>query len=317
MTDDQGVPVSSKVVAILGPTAAGKTALSFALHERFNLDIISMDSAQVYRRLNIGTAKPDSQTLSEIPHHLIDIREPWQAYTAADFVNDAMHLIQPVRPTHPGSLVVGGTMMYFHALLHGLSPLPEADAQIRLSLERDAAKSGWSGLHQRLMRVDPVAANRINPNDQQRIQRALEVFEISGQTMTQLQQRKAKPNLDVLKIVLQPTLRKTLHERIEIRYRQMLENGLIEEVESLLAEPHVQPDLPSMKSVGYRQVCQFLSGQYDRSELENRGIFATRQLAKRQLTWLRKEPDVHLYDPADSGTVSKAEILVEKFLSQG
>ncbi len=303
-----------RIIAIIGPTAAGKTDLSFRVHEKFGLDVISMDSAQVYRRMNIGTAKPDQEILDSIPHHLIDIREPSEHYTAADFVADANRLVLSQHQSGRPAMLVGGTMMYFRSLVDGLSPLPEADPAIRQRLAQEADAEGWASLHRRLSALDPAAAVRINPNDPQRIQRALEVIEISGRSMTDLHQTRVVPELDVLRITLTPTDRSTLHRRIEQRFAQMLDEGLIAEVESLLNEAGVTPQSPSMRSVGYRQVCEYLYGKYDRHELLDRGIFATRQLAKRQLTWLRKETNAHVFDPADDYQMDQAMALMQAHL---
>lgn len=303
-----------KVIAIIGPTAAGKTDLSFRVHEQHGLDVISMDSAQVYRRMNIGTAKPEAAILESITHHLIDIREPFEHYTAADFVNDTQSLIKRSHQAGDATMLVGGTMMYFRSLVGGLSPLPEADSAIRTRLTAEAQEMGWKALHQRLARLDSESAERIDPNDPQRIQRALEVIEISGQTLTELHKTRKVPELDVLKIVLTPPDRSRLHHKIEQRFEWMLDHGLIDEVEALLEEDTVQQDSPAMRSVGYRQVCEYLQGMYNRDELLNRGIYATRQLAKRQLTWLRKEPDTHVFDPEDASQMDQAMALMDAHL---
>ncbi len=306
---------SPRLIALLGPTAAGKTALSLALQAHLDTDIISMDSALVYRRMNIGTAKPEAEILNSIPHQLIDVRDPWHSYTASDFATDALTLIERNHAQGRPSLVVGGTMLYLQALLQGLSPLPEADPQIRKSLEAEAAEMGWPQLHQRLASIDPVAAARISCNDSQRIQRALEVHAITGQAISDLQQDRTAPSLRVLKVVLSPPDRSVLHRRIEQRFAQMLGAGMIEEVRGLLDEPEIHPALGCMRSVGYRQVCQYLSGEFDRTECEQRGIIATRQLAKRQLTWLRKEADALWVDPDQNDLHSRTLAQANDFLS--
>lgn len=286
-------------IAIMGPTATGKTELAIKLVQQLPCEIISVDSALVYRGMDIGTAKPGKEELALAPHQLIDIREPEQTYSAADFRNDALELMEDMTQRGKIPLLVGGTMLYYKALQEGLSPLPSADESVRIKLEAEARANGWEYMHQRLAQVDPEAAERIHKNDPQRIQRALEVYEISGQAMSSLwaQQASEKLNYRLIKIVLFPEDRASLHQRIEQRFKNMLDNGFIEEVEGLKKYHHVSLDIPSMRAVGYRQVLEYLRGDYDYPEMLEKGIFATRQLAKRQITWLRKEKDANFYDP--------------------
>ena len=291
---------SPLAIAIMGPTATGKTDLAIKLVKEFPCEIISVDSALVYKGMDIGTAKPTAEELALAPHHLIDIREPEHTYSAADFRNDALALMKDIISRNKIPLLVGGTMLYYKALQEGLSPLPAADEEIRKKLDQQASEYGWEIMHERLQQVDPQAAERIHKNDPQRIQRALEVFEITGQSMTSLWQQQESEKLPyrLLKIILFPEDRSQLHQRIEKRFRNMLEQGFIDEVEDLKKYKHVSLDLPAMRSVGYRQALEYLEGQYDYDEMINRGIYATRQLAKRQFTWLRKEKEGNFYDPA-------------------
>jgi len=281
--------MSSPAFCLMGPTASGKTDLAIHLHRLFPVEIISVDSVMVYRGMNIGSAKPESNILAEAPHHLIDIREPYEVYSAAQFCEDAAPLIAGVLKRGKIPLLTGGTMLYFHALQQGLSGLPSADADIRAQLMQRAAEEGWPVLHSELLTVDPDAARRIHPNDAQRIQRALEVFRLSGKPMSELQENRqdSLEGISVCNIVVAPDNRDCLHDRIARRFEQMLEMGLVSEVEKLLADDRVTPELPAMRSAGYRQVCAYLAGEISESELPERGIIATRQLAKRQLTWLR------------------------------
>ena len=287
----------------MGPTAVGKTDVAVSLCERFPLDIVSVDSALVYRGMNIGTAKPDAATLRRAPHRLIDIRDPEESYSAGDFVRDAQQAIAAIGAAGRVPLLVGGTMMYFRALTEGIAELPPANADIRNAIDTRAAELGWPALHARLRVNDPIAADRINENDSQRIQRALEVFEGSGRSLTDWQQAsKAKaPLLDVefIKIALQPPARQVLHERIEKRLDWMLAHGFLGEVETLMQRPGLSHDLPAMRSVGYRQIWAHLAGEYDLEEGRYRALVATRQLAKRQITWLRSESNVFSVDPLE------------------
>ena len=282
----------------MGPTASGKTDLAIHLVEHLPVDIISVDSAMVYRGLNIGSAKPSKEELAIAPHRLIDIVDPAEVYSAANFRQDALKEISDILKAGLIPLLVGGTMLYFRALLQGLSELPAADEATRQKLEAQAKELGWEKMHQRLAEIDPEAALRIHPNDPQRIQRALEVYEISGVAMSQLQkEQRAEPlPYQVLKLALIPSDRKLLHERIKKRFSLMLEQGLIDEVKTLHERGDLHQDLPAVRAVGYRQVWEFLEGRLDYTGMEERGVIATRQLAKRQLTWLRSEKDLTIYD---------------------
>ena len=290
----------------MGPTASGKTDVAIRLCQRFPFDVISVDSALVYRGMDIGTAKPDPDTLRHTPHRLIDIRNPDEGYSAGDFVRDARAEMDAIFAAGRVPLLVGGTMMYFRALTGGIADLPAADEQIRVDIDADAADLGWPALHGRLRDIDPQAAERINPNDSQRIQRALEVFMASGKPISQwqLQARdEAQNDVRFIKIALQPATRELLHARIEERLNLMLNNGFIEEVKELYQLPGLTAKNPSMRSVGYRQIWQHLEGETTLEEAETKALFATRQLAKRQITWLRSESDLNSFDPLEVGTV--------------
>ncbi|WP_240703387.1 tRNA (adenosine(37)-N6)-dimethylallyltransferase MiaA [Pseudoalteromonas sp. CO348] len=281
----------------MGPTAAGKTALAIELCQALNTEIISVDSALVYKGMDIGTAKPSAQEQAQAPHHLIDIIDPAQSYSVAEFRADAIKLIDDFHQSGKVPILVGGTMMYFKGLIEGLSPLPEADAEIRAVLEREAEQKGWPALHQQLKEIDPEAAAKISENDSQRINRALEVYRISGKTMTQLQQSKqdALP-YQFHQFAIAPNDRKVLHERIEKRFKIMLDEGFKNEVLALYQRKDLHPDLPSIRCVGYRQMWEYLAGECDYNEMVFKGVAATRQLAKRQLTWLRGWQDVTWLD---------------------
>ena len=282
----------------MGPTASGKTDLAIYLTEHFPVDIISVDSAMVYRGLNIGSAKPSVEELQKAPHRLIDVVDPLEIYSAARFRKDALREMAKIIQAGRIPLLVGGTMLYFRALLQGLSELPESDEVIRQKLEQQAKEIGWEKMHQRLAEVDVEAAARIHPNDPQRISRALEVYEMTGTAMSQLQkEQKAEPlPYQVLKLALIPSDRALLHQRIEKRFSQMLEQGFIDEVKTLRNRGDLHQDLPAIRAVGYRQVWDYLDGIIDYTEMQERGVIATRQLAKRQLTWLRSEKDLTIYD---------------------
>ncbi|WP_151173490.1 tRNA (adenosine(37)-N6)-dimethylallyltransferase MiaA [Pseudoalteromonas ruthenica] len=279
---------SLPVICLMGPTASGKTALAIDLCQHFDTEVISVDSALVYKGMDIGTAKPDAQERALAPHRLIDIVDPAQSYSMADFRRDALAHIEQLHNQGKVPLLVGGTMMYFKGLLKGLSPLPEADADIRAALEAEAKEHGWPALHQQLQQVDPQAAAKINANDSQRINRALEVYRISGKSMTELQQTKAQSlGFPVHQFAIAPSDRRVLHQRIEKRFQIMLEQGFENEVLSLYNRKDLHPDLPSIRCVGYRQMWDYIAGEIDYDEMVFRGVAATRQLAKRQLTWLR------------------------------
>jgi tRNA dimethylallyltransferase len=282
-------------IFLMGPTASGKTGAAVELYSKLPVEIISVDSALVFKDMNIGTAKPDVATLTQAPHHLIDLIPPTQAYSAANFRNDALGLMAEITARGKVPLLVGGTMLYFKALQEGLSGLPEANPEIRARLDARATFIGWPAMHEKLALVDPVTAARLEPNDVQRIQRALEVFEITGEAMSTLIAKQAREALPyhLLKIALVPSDRKVLHERIALRFDQMLVAGFVDEVKALIAKyPTLTPESTSMRCVGYRQALEHLAGEYNLAELRDRGIFATRQLAKRQLTWLRGMDDV-------------------------
>lgn len=281
----------------MGPTASGKTALAVALVERFPLEILSVDSALVYRGMDVGTAKPDAATLARAPHHLLDIRDPTESYSAAAFRDDALRLMADITARGRVPLLVGGTMLYFRALLKGLDDLPRADAATRQAIEADAAQRGWPALHADLAQVDPATAARLAPNDSQRISRALEIFRLSGTPMSALI-AKAEADLPyrVLQLALIPSDRAVLHRRIAERFDAMLAAGLLDEVQTLRRTYALTPDLPAMRAVGYRQAWAHLEGEISGAELREQGIAATRQLAKRQLTWLRAWPDTVVLD---------------------
>jgi len=284
----------------MGPTASGKTGAAVELYSKLPIEIISVDSALVYRYMNIGTAKPDAETLTRAPHHLIDIIDPTSAYSAANFRSDALRLMADITARGKIPLLVGGTMLYFKALQGGLSGLPEANPEVRAELDAEAAQIGWPAMHSKLAQIDAETAARLEPNDTQRIQRALEVYAISGETMSNLFAKQTSEALPyrLLKIALVPSDRKVLHERIALRFEQMLAGGFVDEVRALKAKyPELTAESTSMRCVGYRQALEHLSsessaGEYNAAELRDRGIFATRQLAKRQLTWLRGMDDI-------------------------
>ncbi len=283
-----------KAIFLMGPTASGKTGAAVDLISMLPVEIISVDSALVYKDMNIGTAKPDVATIAKAPHLLIDIIEPTSAYSAANFRTDALRLMADITARGKIPLLVGGTMLYFKALQEGLSGLPEANPEVRARLDARAAFIGWPAMHDKLALVDPITAARLEPNDTQRIQRALEVFELTGEAISALYAKQTNEVLPytLLKIALVPSDRKVLHERIAIRFEQMLKDGFVNEVKYLIAKyPSLTPESTSMRCVGYRQALEHLAGEYDLSELCDRGIFATRQLAKRQLTWLRGMDD--------------------------
>ncbi len=289
---------SPLIVLIMGPTAAGKTDLAIECVEQLGCELISVDSALVYRDMNIGTAKPDAQTLQRAPHKLIDIIDPSETYSSARFREDALQEIQSSLSRGKTPVLVGGTMLYFKALQEGLSELPAANEGIRAQLDADAKLAGWQAMHDRLAKIDPVSAMRIHPHDPQRIQRALEVFEISGKTLTefwQAQKSRALP-YNVIKIAFFPQNRDLLKQRIAQRFYQMLELGFIDEVEALRRRGDLNLQMPSMRCVGYRQVWEYLDGEMSYDEMTEKAIIATRQLAKRQLTWLRKEQKCNFYD---------------------
>ncbi len=292
-------PQAPRGIALAGPTASGKTAAALAIAARWPVEIVSVDSALVYRGMDIGTAKPTAAELAAVPHHLIDIRDPAQAYSAADFARDATRLIDEIAARGRTALLVGGTLLYFKALLDGLDDLPGADPAVRAALEARARNQGWPALHAELQRVDPTTAARLFPNDAQRIQRALEVFEVSGRPLSSFHSGRprepAGPLDEAHLISLEPQDRGWLHARIAERFEAMLAAGLLDEVRALRARGDLHAELPSMRCVGYRQAWAALEASpapdaAALAELRDRGVFATRQLAKRQLTWLRSMP---------------------------
>lgn len=281
----------------MGPTASGKTALAFQLHDQLPCDIVSVDSALVYRDMDIGTAKPTQEELASYPHRLIDIKDPSESYSAAEFCKDALAEIAEIRAKGRIPLLVGGTMMYFKSLVEGISPLPEADANVRAEIEKQAQDRGWQALHDELALVDPVSAKRIHPNDPQRLTRALEVFRLTGKTLTQLTDIKGETlKGDVLQFAIAPKERADLHARIALRYEQMIAQGFEQEVVKLKQRNDLHENLPSIRCVGYRQMWQYLNGEYSHEDMVFKGICATRQLAKRQLTWLRNWPNLQWLD---------------------
>lgn len=283
----------TQAIFLMGPTASGKTALAIDLCQQLSCEIISVDSALVYQGMDIGTAKPDAAELAVAPHHLIDFLDPSQAYSAADFRTDALALIEKIHAKGKMPLFVGGTMLYFKALLEGLSNLPAADDTIRQQIAEQAEKIGWQGLHQELSQYDPESAKRIHPNDPQRINRAVEVYRLTGKSLTELTQEKGEAfPYNVKQFAIAPDNREILHKRIEQRFLQMLKAGFEEEVRKLHQRGDLHPDLPSIRCVGYRQMWDYLDNNIDYDEMVFRGIVATRQLAKRQLTWLRGWSDV-------------------------
>ena len=303
-------------LVITGPTASGKSALAYSLCERFpdRFELISVDSAQVYRGLDIGAAKPTDAEQRLVPHHLIDIRNPTDPYTAHDFVTEASRLIESITAGGKTPLMVGGTMLYLKSLRSGMAELPSASPAVRAALDSEAADKGWPYLHERLTKIDPAAAARIKPSDRQRLQRALEVFELTGRKLSDLQaESHSNPTLDTVEVAIEPLERAKLHERIATRFDHMLEEGLVSEVETLRETFDLNSTLPAMKSVGYRQVWEYLEGDIDWDEMRLRGIIATRQLAKRQLTWLRGWSHLHRLPAPNLDALLKIKSLAHIF----
>ncbi|MFQ5643361.1 MAG: tRNA (adenosine(37)-N6)-dimethylallyltransferase MiaA [Thiogranum sp.] len=301
-------------IFLMGPTASGKTAVAVELARRLALEIISVDSALVYRGMTIGTAKPDADTLRLAPHRLIDILDPAETYSAAQFREDALREMEAICARGNTPLLTGGTMLYFRALEQGLSTLPAADAGVRGQLEAEARHKGWAAMHARLAVIDPVSAERIHPNDPQRIQRALEVYELTGMPLSELcaAGRETPPGYRFVKIVLAPADRAQLHERIRQRFDLMLEQGFLDEVRALHARGDLHPDLPSMRAVGYRQAWDYLDGKLSAAEWVERAVIATRQYAKRQMTWLRSEPGCHRVDSLGQDPLAEVLELVHR-----
>jgi tRNA dimethylallyltransferase len=320
MSNTSVAPASpTRVPCLLGPTASGKTAAALALAARHPVEIISVDSALVYREMDIGTAKPTAEERAIAPHHLIDIVDPTVVYSAAQFRADTLRLVGEIRARGNLPLLVGGTMLYYKALTQGLNDLPGADADVRAQLDADAAREGWPALHARLAAVDPVTAARLAPNDSQRIQRALEIFMLSGLPMSALLAAPAPVDADAAQwqfvpIALEPSDRSVLHARIEQRFDAMLQTGFVDEVKKLRARGDLTPDLPSMRCVGYRQVWEYLDGTVDYPTMRDKGVFATRQLCKRQLTWLRGMKDRVVVDCCDPQALAGVPDLIEKLV---
>jgi tRNA dimethylallyltransferase len=299
-------------IFLMGPTASGKTALALELADSRRFGLISVDSALIYRGLDIGSAKPDAATLARYPHALIDIRDPEQSYSAAEFCRDARAAMAAVSASGRIPLLVGGTGLYFRALGRGLSDLPQTDPEVRAEVEAEAAARGWQAMHAELLRLDPLAGARIHPNDPQRIGRALEVIRMTGEPLSALQGRaRADATHRIVKLALLPD-RAVLHQRIADRFDQMLVCGFLDEVRVLVQRPGLDPELPSMRCVGYRQAWQHLRGEIDAATFRRTGIEATRQLAKRQITWIRSEHDVFVRDPLDHAAFTSAKSLIEK-----
>lgn len=305
-------------IFLMGPTAAGKTDLAIELSKVLPCELISVDSALVYRGMDIGTAKPSRELLAEFPHRLIDILDPAESYSAADFRHDALAAMADITARGKIPLLVGGTMLYYKALLEGLADMPAADPQVRAELEEEAARLGWQALHEQLAAVDPESAARIHPNDPQRLSRALEVYRVSGLTMTAHRQRQLAQSAEagasgrsqlpytVANLAIAPANRQVLHQRIAQRFTQMLEQGFIDEVVALRSRSDLHAGLPSIRAVGYRQVWDHLDGKLTSAEMQERGIIATRQLAKRQFTWLRSWADLQWLDSLDCDNLPRA-----------
>ncbi|ALQ01136.1 tRNA (adenosine(37)-N6)-dimethylallyltransferase MiaA [Pseudomonas brassicacearum] len=305
-------------IFLMGPTAAGKTDLAIELTKVLPCELISVDSALVYRGMDIGTAKPSKELLAEFPHRLIDILDPAEAYSAADFRRDALQAMAEITARGRIPLLVGGTMLYYKALVDGLADMPAADPEVRAQIEEEAARLGWQALHEQLAIIDPESAARIHPNDPQRLSRALEVYRVSGQSMTTLRQRQSAQSTEaaasglqqlpytVANLAIAPANRQVLHRRIEQRFTLMLEQGFIDEVVALRERSDLHAGLPSIRAVGYRQVWDYLDGKLTSAEMQERGIIATRQLAKRQFTWLRSWTDLHWLDSLDCDNLPRA-----------
>ena len=300
------------VVFLMGPTASGKTALAMQLYDELPCEIVSVDSAMIYKGMDIGTAKPDAETLRQYPHRLIDLCDPAEAYSAAEFRRDALNEISEIRNSGKIPLLTGGTMMYFNALKKGLAQLPEADPEVRQRLLDEANAMGWPHMHAKLAKVDPESAQRLNPNDSQRLQRALEVYEVSGRTMTDLwaEQEQQKPEFPIISMAVMPNDRAELHQRIEQRFDIMLEQGFVDEVRALWDRGDLNLQMPSVRCVGYRQVWEYFSDTWDYETMRFKGIVATRQLAKRQVTWLRSWEKLAWMDTHDPKLLSNALKLV-------
>ena len=305
-----------QAILLMGPTASGKTAIAMALAQHFPVELISVDSAQVFRDMNIGTAKPDAATLREFPHHLIDLISPEEAYSAARFRHDALEAMADITARGKTPLLVGGTMLYFKALLEGLAELPKACPETRADIDAQANSLGWPAVHAELAKVDPVTAARLHPTDAQRVQRALEIYRLSGRPMSALldEGQKQAPTYDYLSLGLLPSDRSVLHARIAERFDAMLAAGLENEVSELRKNYQLTADLPSMRCVGYRQVWEAQDGTSPRSEMRDRGIYATRQLAKRQITWIGNTLKPEIFDCLSPGLLQQVEQRVAESL---
>jgi tRNA dimethylallyltransferase len=301
------------VICLMGPTASGKTALAMALHDALPCDIISVDSALVYRDMDIGTAKPTADELVKYPHRLINLIDASKSYSAADFCRDALSEIEQIRANNRIPLLVGGTMMYFKSLIDGISPLPTADVNIRQAIEAEAKESGWDNIYNQLANVDPISAERIHKNDPQRLIRALEVYRITGKSMTELTKVKGERlGGDVLQFAISPKDRKDLHARIALRFNQMIKQDFESEVVKLKKRADLHENLPAIRCVGYRQMWEYLNDEVDHDEMVFKGICATRQLAKRQLTWLRNWPNLHWLHMEDKNNLKVIMSSVSK-----
>lgn len=305
-----------KAILLMGPTASGKTAVAMDLAQHFPVELVSVDSAQVFRDMNVGTAKPDAETLKAFPHHLIDLISPEEAYSAARFRQDALEVMAEIVARGKIPLLVGGTMLYFKTLLEGLAELPQACPETRMDIDSQADAQGWPAVHAELARVDPETAARLHPTDSQRIQRALEVFRLSGRPMSELfaESQAQEPPYDFLSFGLLPSDRAVLHARIAERFDAMLEDGLEDEVRTLRAKYQLHLNLPSMRCVGYRQVWEAMDGIIPRAEMRDRGVYATRQLAKRQITWLSNTLKPRVFDCLAPDLMAQAQRAVTAFL---
>ena len=312
-------PLAATWIGLAGPTASGKTAAALALAHALPIEIISVDSALVYRGMDIGTAKPSAHELAQVPHHLIDIRDPQDSYNAGEFQRDTTRLIGEIRARGRLPLLVGGTMLYFNALIHGIDEMPSAAPALRARIEEEAAANGWPAMHAQLAGVDPLTAARLSPNDSQRIQRALEVWHASGRPLSSFHAQQVAPKEapPLALISLEPLERAWLHERIAQRFDAMLAAGFLDEVRGLRARGDLRPELPSMRCVGYRQAWEALDGLWPMAELRERGIAATRQLAKRQITWLRAMPQRQLIEASAPDAVQQVLQQAQAWIAQG
>lgn len=311
-----GISQAAPIPLIMGPTGAGKTDLALRLAANYPIEIVSVDSALVYRGMDIGTGKPSREELERFPHHLVDILDPSQPYSAGQFVRDALHAIGDIRKRGKLPVLVGGTMLYFRALRRGLAEMPQADPAVRAEIETEAARSGWPALHGQLALLDPATAQRIQPNDGQRIQRALEVHRLTGKTLSELhaQTRPADPEMKFVAFAWAPSDRERLYQAIERRFERMMQAGFLEEVRRLQQRGDLHADLPALRSVGYRQLWEHLCGRESLTASVQRAIFATRQLARRQLIWLRAEDDMQWCDALDSTAAGPIENAVATFV---